>query len=106
MPKLSALVRSVPRLRTGVFFATAAGLTVSLVVLRTSSAPASQYAAPPVNAVSAVAAALRVSVMIEGNGTYGAGILLDPAGGIVVTNQHVVQDMHTPRVSAYDGRTG
>jgi S1-C subfamily serine protease len=106
MPNLSALVRSVPRLRTGVFLATAAGVTISLVVLRTSSAPASQYAPPAEDPVAAVAAALRVSVMIEGNGTYGAGILLDPAGGIVVTNQHVVQEMHTPRVSAYDGRTG
>ena len=39
-------------------------------------------------------------------GVYGAGILVDPAHGLILTNQHVVQEMHTPKVSAYDGRTG
>jgi S1-C subfamily serine protease len=106
MPNLFALILSGPRLRVAVVVAMAASVSVSVVILRSSSAPASQYTAPPLDPVSAVAAGLRVSVMIEGGGSYGAGILIDPPAGIVITNQHVVQDMHTPRVTAYDGRTG
>lgn len=55
--------------------------------------------------VPSVDAALRVAVMIEGDGIYGAGILIDPQRGLVLTNQHVVQDMHTPRVTGYNGYT-
>ncbi len=105
MPNSFALMLSRPRLRAGVAVAFAASILISLVIFR-SSAPASQLAVPGDDPVSAVASALRFTVMIEGAGVYGAGILINPAQGMVITNQHVVQDMHTPRVSAYDGRTG
>ena len=106
MPNPFALIVNAPRAHVALAAALAAGLSVSFAILGSRTAPASQYDAPPADPVSAVAAGLRVSVMIEGGGTYGAGILIDPPNGIVMTNQHVVQDMHTPKVTAYDGRTG
>jgi S1-C subfamily serine protease len=106
MPNLAIDVLAPPRVRLGIGLAAAMGITLSLIIFRTKAAPASQFDQPHSDSVNAVAAALRVSVMIEGAGVYGAGILIDPENGIVLTNQHVVQDMHTPKVSAYDGRTG
>jgi serine protease Do len=106
MPSLLSHVLPSPRLKIGIGLAVAANITVFLVVFRTSSAPASSFASAVPDRVSAVAAALRVAVMIEGAGVYGAGFLIDPARGIVLTNHHVVQEMHTPRLSTYDGRTG
>jgi S1-C subfamily serine protease len=107
MPNLFPPPLTGPNVRVGLGLIVAAGLSVSLILFRTSSAPASQFDHPPApDPVHAVAGALRIAVMIEGAGVYGAGILIDPANGLVLTNQHVVQDMHTPKVSTYDGRTG
>jgi S1-C subfamily serine protease len=72
---------------------------ISIAFLHSRPAPAAQEVA------SAVDAALRVSVEIEGDGIYGAGILIDPQRGMILTNHHVVQEMHTPRVTGYSGRT-
>lgn len=47
--------------------------------------------------------ALDWSVTIEGDGTYGAGVLIDPPRGLVLTCLHVVTDMKQPRVSFSDG---
>lgn len=52
----------------------------------------------------AIAGALDYTVTIEGRGTYGAGILVAPAAGWVLTALHVVEEMPAPRVSFRDGR--
>jgi S1-C subfamily serine protease len=93
------------RLHLGLALAAATMVVILLLVLRPTAAPAAAFTPLAVDPVAAVAGALRISVMIEGNGVYGAGIFLDPARGLVLTNQHVVQEMHTPRVTAYGGRT-
>ncbi len=93
------------RVHVGLAFFIAATVSISFVILRTKEAPAAGLVPRVGDPVAAVAGALRISVMIEGGGVYGAGIFLDPAKGIILTNQHVVQEMHTPRVTAYDGRT-
>lgn len=51
----------------------------------------------------AVARALAVAVTVEGDGVYGAGILVDPPAGLVLTAHHVVAEMRAPRVSFLDG---
>jgi S1-C subfamily serine protease len=50
--------------------------------------------------------ALHQSVLIEGDGAYGSGIVLVPKRGLILTNWHVVEDMHTPRVTFFDGKSG
>jgi S1-C subfamily serine protease len=106
MPNLSPIHLSRPRLRLGFALVAVSIATISFIIFRSSLGTAAPIVNAPADPIAAVAGALRVSVMIEGAGVYGAGILIDPAHGRVLTNQHVVQDMHTPRVSAYDGRTG
>lgn len=54
----------------------------------------------------AVELVLRATVAIEGDGVYGAGILVDPPRGLVLTSDHVIEDMKRPRVTGYDGRSG
>jgi S1-C subfamily serine protease len=76
----------------------------ALLVARPGSAPAAQPPSSPV--VDAIQQTLRATVMIEGNGVYGAGILVDPRRALVVTNYHVVQEMHEPRVTSFGGRGG
>ena len=100
---MSSLTRR--RLHAGIIVFVSLIATFSLMILRSKSAPAQPIEALHGDPVAAVAGALRIAVMIEGDGVYGAGIFLDPARGIVMTNQHVVQDMHIPRVATYDGRT-
>ena len=106
MPILFALNLSRPRLRLGVGVLAILSASILLTLFRSSLGTAATVVTAPADPIAAVAGALRVAVMIEGAGVYGAGVLIDPAHGRVLTNQHVVQDMHTPRVSAYDGRTG
>jgi S1-C subfamily serine protease len=96
-----ALMTASPRLRAGLALAVTASALIFIGFLENRRAPA----APAPEAVGSVEAALRVSVMIEGDGVYGAGILIDPQRGLVLTNHHVVQDMHTPRLTGYSGRT-
>ncbi len=52
---------------------------------------------------TAVARALAVSVTIEGGSVFGAGLLVDPARGLVLTARHVVETMEHPQVSFPDG---
>jgi S1-C subfamily serine protease len=62
--------------------------------------------APSVTAASprdAVARALAYTVAIEGGDTYGSGVLMAPAEGLVVTNLHVVEHMSAPRATFADG---
>src|SRR6185436_15445024 len=47
--------------------------------------------------------ALDWSVTVEGDGVYGAGVLIDPPHGLVMTCLHVVSEMKQPRVSFADG---
>jgi S1-C subfamily serine protease len=54
----------------------------------------------------AVARVLRQTVLIEADGTYGAGVVLAPKRGLILTNLHVVEDMKVPRFTLYDGRSG
>jgi S1-C subfamily serine protease len=49
---------------------------------------------------------LRLTVLIEGDGVYGSGMLLVPRRGIILTNWHVVEEMRNPRVTLFDGRVG
>jgi len=53
--------------------------------------------------VKAISRALAFTVVIDGSDDYGAGILVDPRQGLVLTNLHVVEDMQAPRVSFSDG---
>jgi S1-C subfamily serine protease len=46
---------------------------------------------------------MDLTVFIEGDGIYGAGILIDPAHGVVLTNWHVVDEMKAPRVTTFSG---
>ena len=96
------LVSLPPRARTALALTTVMGVLISFAFLTSRPAPASNDL-PSV--VSSVDSALRVAVMIEGDGVYGAGILIDPHRGLVLTNHHVVQDMHTMRLTGYTGRT-
>ena len=66
-------------------------------------APTVAGRADPADAVSH---ALQLTVTLEGGGTYGAGILIDPPAGLILTSDHVVADMASPRVTAFDGRSG
>jgi serine protease Do len=50
-----------------------------------------------------IARALEYTVTIESDGVYGSGILFAPAGGLVVTAEHVVAEMRHPRVGFADG---
>jgi len=54
----------------------------------------------------AIGEALQLTVSLEGDGAYGSGILIDPPAGIVLTSQHVIEEMTAPRATAYDGRSG
>jgi S1-C subfamily serine protease len=113
----SAAVRK-PLLHRLPLAATAAALSAALAFAAgrstTSSAahaqppPASATLAPPdepqpLDGATAVERALAVTVTIEGDGIYGAGILIDPAAGRVLTAEHVVADMRAPRVTFRDG---
>jgi S1-C subfamily serine protease len=61
---------------------------------------------PRADVVTSVQRVLDLTVFIEGDGVYGAGFLVDPAHGVVLTNWHVVDEMHTPRVTAFGGKIG
>ena len=99
------------RSRAVLFVASAVGF-LSVMASHGAAAPGR----PPTPAITAVAApdaegtvdavdrALRTTVVLEGDGIYGAGILVDPPHGTVLTAWHVVEDMKDPRVTAYDGR--
>jgi serine protease Do len=54
--------------------------------------------------VDAVAVAMRSSVIIQGDGIFGSGIVVDPMRGLVLTSFHVVEEMKSPRVETRDGR--
>lgn len=66
-------------------------------------------AAPAANAPTttdardAVGRALAFAVTIDGGGSYGAGILVDPARGMILTARHVIDGMASPRVTFSDG---
>jgi len=97
-----ALISLPPRIRSFLALSSVGASLVCFGALTTKSAPASTEVPQTVNSVDA---GLRVAVMIEGDGVYGSGILIDPRRGMVITNQHVVQDMHTIRLTGYSGRT-
>ncbi len=48
--------------------------------------------------------ALQYTIMLEGDGIYGSGFVVDPARGLATTAWHVVADMKSPRATYYDGR--
>src|SRR5262249_24582327 len=97
-----ALISFPPRARTALALATVGGALISLAFLTSRPAPAST--AVPLT-VSPADAALHAAVMIEGDSIYGAGVLIDPHRGLVLTSHHVVQDMHTILLTGYSGRT-
>jgi S1-C subfamily serine protease len=47
--------------------------------------------------------AIDWTVTVDGNGVYGAGVLIDPSRGLVLTCRHVVAEMKSPRVAFSDG---
>ncbi len=77
----------------------------SLVCFLAASASASPSptSSPTTDPRDAVARALAFTVTIEGGDTYGSGVLVDPAAGLVLTAQHVIADMHNPLVTFADG---
>ena len=56
------------------------------------------------DARDAIARALEFTVTIEADGIYGAGIMVAPAAGLVLTAHHVVEPMRSPLVTFRDGR--
>jgi S1-C subfamily serine protease len=96
------LVSLPPRVRTTLALTSVIGALICFAFLTSKPAPASTELPA---AVTSIDAALRVAVMIEGDGVYGSGILIDPHRGLVLTNHHVVQDMHTMRLTGSTGRT-
>jgi S1-C subfamily serine protease len=79
-------------------------LALALTIGITTSALAQPTPQPAIdNRVSGIARALAFTVVIEGSGIYGAGALVAPARGLVLTNYHVVQNMTAPRVTFSDG---
>jgi serine protease Do len=51
----------------------------------------------------ASASTLDWTVTVDGDGVYGAGVLIDPPRGLVLTCNHVVASMKKPRVAFTDG---
>jgi S1-C subfamily serine protease len=70
--------------------------------------PVPSAAAPAAlpNPEDMIAQALGKTVLIEGDGVYGSGIVLVPRRGIILTNLHVVEEMRAPRITYYDGHVG
>jgi S1-C subfamily serine protease len=99
---MSSPISSPRRLHPGLILALIGISLILIAFFHSRSAPASSQM-PEV--VTAVESALTFSVVIEGDGVYGAGILLDPQRGLILTNYHVVLEMHSPRVTGYSGRT-
>jgi S1-C subfamily serine protease len=77
----------------------ASGLALVLVACAASSA----VAATAPDATDGIARAIAYTVTLEGNGVYGAGVLVAPAAGLVLTNLHVIEDMKEPRATFFDG---
>jgi S1-C subfamily serine protease len=50
-----------------------------------------------------VARALGYTVTLEGGGLYGAGVLVAPERGLVLTSAHVIADGAPPRATFFDG---
>ena len=67
--------------------------------------PAAEAAGSP-TPEDAVERALARTVLLEGDGVYGSGILLVPRRGLILTNWHVVEEMRSPRVTFFDGHGG
>jgi S1-C subfamily serine protease len=78
----------------------------ALVVPAVPAAVDGDMAVCAVTGADAVAAVLPLVVTIEGDGVFGAGILVDPAAGLVVTSHHVVEEMKAPRVATHGGKKG
>lgn len=70
------------------------------------TAPAAQLAPATPGSVPDVIERVRaLTVLLEGDGIYGSGLLVDPAHGRILTSYHVVSEMRAPRVTTFDGRT-
>jgi serine protease Do len=52
-----------------------------------------------------ISRAIGYTVTLEGHDVYGSGVLVVPALGLILTNQHVIADMGTPRASFADGKS-
>lgn len=76
--------------------------TGCLAALSLIALAASARAAHPQDGI---ALALKYTVTLDGGGVYGAGVLVSPEDGLVLTNWHVVESMSDPRVTFDDGRT-
>jgi len=77
----------------------------TLLLLACLAAPSAIARAEGSDAREAIARALQFTVTIEGGDTYGSGILVDPAQGLVLTAWHVVEEMQSPTVTFADGAT-
>ena len=84
-------------------------ITVLSLAATAHATPASVSPAPtttPSSAEDIVDRALRQTVLIEGDGSYGSGIVLVPRRGLILTNWHVVEEMKAPKVTFFDGKSG
>lgn len=63
------------------------------------------HPAAPATVADLVDRALATAVALESNGIYGAGVLIDPPHGTILTSLHVVEDMQRPQATTHDGRT-
>jgi serine protease Do len=77
-----------------------------LVIFLASTAGGDAPVITRVDPADSIGAALQLAVSLEGDGSYGAGILIDPPAGLVLTSHHVIEEMTAPRATSYDGRGG
>lgn len=68
------------------------------------STPTAAPRSEPGDPRDAIGRALDFTVTVEADGVYGAGIVVAPAAGLVLTAQHVVEPMRAPVVTFRDGR--
>jgi len=94
-----------PRLAVSLALVAAAALPALANAPAPSTPPSAVPAPSPRDAREGIARALDFTVTIEADGVYGAGILVAPAEGLVVTCFHVVEEMRSPVVTFRDGKT-
>jgi serine protease Do len=80
--------------------------SVTLLTLLLASTAIGDAPGISADSADAIGSALQLTVSLEGDGAYGAGILIDPPAGLILTSHHVVEEMTNPRVTSYDGRVG
>ena len=75
----------------------------ALVLLGAGAFAHPEVTPPGESRVDGIGRAIAFTCTLEGSGNYGAGVLLDPLHGLLLTNWHVVEHMAQPKVTFSDG---